>query len=175
MTGFDGVPLLSGRGTAPDQVGIVVPKLEDAFVAYGMDIDWRCWTYGPDTLQRLEFRGGPGRFRMRIALSQTVPQLELIESEQGPNVYEEWAELHGYGLHHLGYFVESLEAVTVEMASAGIEVLQAGYGLGSDGSGGFVYFDTHAILGYIVEAIRPPARRREPEAVWPAEGERSAT
>ncbi len=163
----DEVPLLAGRHGRPDQVGIIVPSLEAAFPAYGAATPWRIWTYGRSTVGSVELRGGPGRFEMRIALNPTQPQIELIEPVAGPSVYDEWVAEHGYGLHHLGYFTDDLEAAIGAMADAGYALLQAGRGLGADGSGGFAYFDTTAVLGYIAEAIEPPAARRDPESVWP--------
>ena len=104
---------------------------------------------------------------MRLALGGSDPQVELIEPLEGPSAYHEWIDEHGYGFHHVGYYVADVRAVTVEMERAGFEVLMGGSGFGADGSGAFAYYDTVAVLGYVTEAIEVPARRHEPEALWP--------
>ncbi len=164
----DGIPqALLDRGVG--QVGILVPSLEEGLRTYGSipSIEsWSIYTYGPATVPRLEYRGTPGSFAVRIALGGTSPQLELMESVNGPSIYEEWLEQHGHGLHHLGFFVPSLDSAIAAMAAAGFTVLQRGAGYGMDGDGGFAYFDTGAVASVILEAIEVPARRRPPESVW---------
>jgi methylmalonyl-CoA/ethylmalonyl-CoA epimerase len=162
------VPLVAAGRAQPDQVGIIVPQIEAALPAYGRGGRWSIWTYGPETLSRQLYRGAGGRFAMRLALSATVPQVELLEPLQGPSIYHEWIDAHGYGLHHLGYVVDRVADAVDEMERAGYELLQLGVGSGVDGSGGFAYFETSAALGFIVEAIERPAQRRPPEHVWPA-------
>ena len=92
---------------------------------------------------------------MRLALRGSDPQLELLQPLDGPDILSEWLERHGEGLHHLGYEVRSLDETIAEMAHAGYECIQHGYGFGADGSGGFAYFETEHELGYLIEAIEP--------------------
>jgi catechol 2,3-dioxygenase-like lactoylglutathione lyase family enzyme len=162
------VPFLAGRG--PDQVGIVVRDLVAALARYESACGggpWHSWTYGPDTVGRVTYRGEPGRFVARIAIGSAVPQLELIESLAGPSLYDEHLEAHGEGLHHLGFWVPSVDEAIAEMASGGFACTQSGHGTGPDGDGGFAYFDTVAELGVILEAIERPSRRLAPELVYP--------
>lgn len=168
-SGIRPVPLVGAAGATPDQVGILVPDLEQALPFYGPAKTWRIWEYGPGVLAEQELHGAPAQFDMRLALSGTVPEVELVEPGQGPSIYHEWVEEHGYGLHHLGFLVDDVRRAIEEMAAAGYPLWQAGLGSGADGSGGFAYFDTTDALGLIVEAIERPRQRREPEATWPRE------
>lgn len=156
------------RAGPPGQVGIVVRDFEAALARYvrvwGVG-RWSCYTYGSKILPETTFRGAPGSYEMRIALNSERPQLELIQSTVEPNLYEEWLAEHGEGIHHLGWFVESVKDATREMEAAGYPAVQTGYGTGLDGDGGFAYFDLRAELGVYVEAIEAPARRRTPELV----------
>ena len=160
--------VLGGRPVI--QVGIVVRDLERALEAHtrlwGIR-PWRIYTYGPDLLTGLTYRGEPGRFSMRLALAGEDPQLELIEPLEGPSIYHEWLDRHGEGLHHVAILVDSLEETIATMAAAGYGLLQAGYGFGPDGDGGFAYFDTERDLSLIVEAIEDARRISEPERVYP--------
>ena len=97
---------------------------------------WRIWTYDERIVRERIYRGGEGRFTMRLALGGTHPQLELIEPLQGPSAYHDWIAQHGYGFHHVGYYVPDARATTAAMERAGFEVLMGGSGFGADGSGG---------------------------------------
>jgi catechol 2,3-dioxygenase-like lactoylglutathione lyase family enzyme len=151
------------------QVGILVRDLERAIAAYARvwPARFAVYTYGPHTLTTLAYRGAPGAFSMRIALSDTTPQIELIEARDGPSLYHEWLAEHGEGLHHVAVYVDSLDDAVAVMARAGHGVLQEGRGFGVDGDGGFAYFDTIDALDIVLEAIERPARRVTPEAVLP--------
>lgn len=162
------IPFLDGR--PPDQIGILVRDLEPALARYDAlwgGGPWRVYTYGYGAIPWVTFRGEPGRHRMRIALSALTPQIELIESLEGPSIYEEHLAARGEGLHHLGFRVESLDAAIESMGQAGYAVIQAGGGFGRDGDGGYAYFDTDRDLAVILEAIEVPKRRREPELTYP--------
>ncbi|WP_329387548.1 VOC family protein [Streptomyces sp. NBC_01716] len=174
MTGFPaGVPSAGAlppplAGLPVAQVGVLVPDLGAGIATWsallGAD-DWLVYTYGPETVPRLRYRGGTGTFRMRVALTGSAPQVELIESLDGPSVYTEWIGEHGYGLHHLGFWVPSVEEAVRDVTAAGITLLQSGTGYGEDGDGGFAYFDTRDSVGLIVEAIQVPRRRRPSEPI----------
>ncbi len=149
------------------QVALVVRDLERAAAAWSPIVrgaGWRVWTYGSQTLRSLTYRGAPGTFRMRIALAGSDPQIELIEPLDGPSVFHEHLERHGEGLHHVGIYVPDAAAAA---AASGFAILQDGHGFGADGSGAFVYLDTVAAHGTIVELIEVPRERRPPEAVLP--------
>jgi catechol 2,3-dioxygenase-like lactoylglutathione lyase family enzyme len=151
------------------QIGILVRDLDEALQTYGAlrtVESWALYTYGPEFVPHLEYWGQPGRFSMRIALGGASPQVELIEPLDGPSIYHEWLALHGYGLHHLGFYVESLEVTIRAMTDAGFAVMQTGTGYGAEGDGGFAYFDTLAETSVIFEAIEVPARRKPPERIW---------
>jgi methylmalonyl-CoA/ethylmalonyl-CoA epimerase len=148
-------PPLTGH---PVQVGIVVADLEQALEQHGLlfgSAEWLIVENGPRNMHGLHIRGRPAEFSMRLALRGSDPQLELLQPLEGPDILSEWLERRGEGLHHLGYEVPSLDATIEQMAHAGYECIQHGYGFGADGSGGFAYFETERELGYLIEAIEP--------------------
>ncbi len=161
--------MLDGRG--PSQVGILVDDIEDALARYDAlwgGGPWRGFRYGAGTVPELTYRGKPGSYEVTIAINQTTPQIELLQVVEGPSIYDEWLARHGPGLHHLGFWVDSMAGAIESMASAGYELIQSGAGYGLDGDGGYSYFDTERDFGVLLEAIEVPSRRREADFTWPA-------
>lgn len=155
-------------GRPVGQVGIVVRDLERSARKLSETLGagpWRIFTYSGEVLSERTYRGEPGTFSVRIALNSQEPMIELLQPLEGPSIYHEWLDRQGEGLHHLAFWVESLDDAIESMARAGFALLQSGRGFGASGDGGFAYFDTEAELGVIYEAVEPPSKRREPEAV----------
>lgn len=159
------------------QVGIIVRDLERGVAAYNALLglsSWSIYTYDADFVQDLTYRGAPGEFSLRVALSASIPVVELMQPLTGPSIYDEWLEQHGEGLHHIGIEVPSMPEAVAAAKEAGFEVMQSGRGYGVEGDGGFAYLDTYERLRIIVELLEFPSGRREPEDVWyPAEGLRT--
>ena len=156
------------RQVVPAQIGILVPDLAKGIKQWSAILgreDWRVYTYGPDVVPELTYRGKPGTFSMRLALIGADPQVELIEALEGPSLYHEWIEEHGYGQHHIGFWVDSYDDVIAQCAESGVGVTQTGRGYGVNGDGGFAYLDTLESLGVILEAIEVPAVRRPSEPI----------
>ena len=147
----------------PTQIGILVPDLAEGIAAWttlvGGD-EWAVYSFTPESFRESRYRGEPGRFSLRAAFHGTAPQIELIEPRDGPSIYHEWIERHGYGLHHLGIHVP---AGTGD--PPGLEPVQMGSGFGLDGDGRFAYYDRTSDLGVWIELIEPAARRRPPESL----------
>lgn len=152
-----------------DQLGFLVPDLSAAVDTWtaALDVDnWRVYTYSPEwTNIELTYRGQPGKFAMRLALVDTVPQIELIQPLQGPSIYHDWIAQHGFGLHHIGFFVSSIAESVALHRRNGSEPAQTGNGYGVDGDGGFAYYETDNEFGTVVELIEAPSQRRPSETL----------
>jgi hypothetical protein len=137
----------------------------NAYLAQGIG-PWDVYTYGPHRMPRMTYRGKQQPYVMKLALAYVGPTMyELIESVEGPNIYEDHLATHGEGLHHLGSAVPDVEAEIARMADAGFALLQSGHGFGLDGDGAYAYFDSGASLGCIIEAIEFPREMPPPERV----------
>lgn len=160
-----GLPLLP----RVEQVGILVSDL-DAAVAEMSQVfpasRWRGYRYGPENVRDLTYRGAASELAFWVVLSDTDPQIEFIQSIDGPSIYTEWLESHGYGVHHIGAFTTDLRGDVERLTAHGMTVCQSGHGYGLDGDGGFAYFDTAGTLGVVLELIEVPARRRTPDREW---------
>ena len=53
------------------------------------------------------------------------------------------------------------------MESKGFALLQSGRGMGTEGDGGYAYFDTEHAFGHILEAIQMPREMPDPERPYP--------
>jgi methylmalonyl-CoA/ethylmalonyl-CoA epimerase len=157
------------------QVGIVVRDLDRAMARYWTNFGigpWRVYTYAAPLVREMTYRGRRQDFSMRIALTQAGPTIvELIESLEGPNIYEEFLREHGEGIHHVMSIVDDFDAAVEGMVAAGYPVLQSGRGFGADGSGGYAYFDTVADLALLLEVVEIPKVRVTPDLVYPADPE----
>ncbi|CAJ1579870.1 VOC family protein [[Mycobacterium] wendilense] len=152
-----------------DQLGFLVPDLKIGVQHWTAALnvtDWRVYTYSPDMAgTRFSYRGQAGEFTMRLALANTVPQIELIQPIAGPSLYHDWIAQRGYGFHHVGFFVPSITDTVDEYRASGLEPAQTGSGYGVDGDGGFAYYEMEDQLGTVVEFIEVPANRRPSETL----------
>ncbi len=89
-------------------------------------------------------------FKLSLAYSGET-QLELIEHVSGETCYQEFLERRGEGLHHLGFFLEDKGKFdeAIDALGRNFQVLQSG----RFGDVQFVYFDTEAAIGSIMEVV----------------------
>jgi len=154
------------KGSKIAQIAILVPDLKEAVAKWSLllgNSEWAIYTYHSGNVSDLTYREMPGKFKMRLALCGSGPQIELIESLEGPSIYEDFIRTHGYGLHHLGILVDSIKDTVQQMTDQGFKVTQSGRGYGLDGDGGFAYFNEDSTNGVILETIEVPRRRRPSE------------
>ena len=134
-------------GRTPFQIAFAVHDLEaaarrfDALVYAG---PWRGYVFDyPD-------------WALRLALNDARPQYELVQPLRGESIHQTWLDEGRVGMHHVGYVVDSIDAVAAEFDSAGHPVVMEARGFGADGDGRGVYVDTVAALGFYVELVEPP-------------------
>jgi hypothetical protein len=94
--------------------------------------------------------------------------VELVETVKGPNIYQDFLDQHGEGIHHVMSIVEDFDASVARLEAAGYPMIQSGRGFGADGTGAYAYFDTTKDLGLIYELVEIPKVRVPPEEVYPA-------
>lgn len=107
-------------------------------------------------LRDLSYRGQPGTFDQELGWQRHGKVVyEWCIPLRGPTVYEDHLQLHGEGIHHLGFQVKDLDSVVRSWKALGFEVSQSGaWGeVGKPGSGRFAYVDTDAIGGVTVELL----------------------
>jgi catechol 2,3-dioxygenase-like lactoylglutathione lyase family enzyme len=159
------------EGVNVTQMALVVRDLDRA-MAYWSRLGigpWQVYTFGPHRVQDMVYRGQARPYGFKFAIcGNAITSFELIESTAGPNIYDEHLAAHGEGLHHLGYFVDDINAAVAAMAERGFAVTQSGHGFGADGDGFYAYFDTEEQLGCVLEAVQAPRALPPPERWYPA-------
>jgi methylmalonyl-CoA/ethylmalonyl-CoA epimerase len=158
---------------AVHQVGFVVRDIDAAMAAYwrvGVG-PWQVYTYGAPLVKEITYRGKPGNWRFRIALTHLNGlSFELIQPLSGESIYSEFLERYGGagGIQHLGIIVDDLDQVVAEARESGFEVVQSGRGHGVRGDGKFAYLATDDDLCTVYELMELVSERRPPERVYPA-------
>ena len=95
-------------------------------------------------------RGTPVKTKIKVAFVQSGGvQIELIQPVEGTNVYTEFLETKGEGIHHLGYQIDDIEAAKAAFSSKGLEpVFCRDMGVME-----FAYYDTAAAGGLMLEFL----------------------
>lgn len=108
----------------------------------------------PSVLDDLEYRGQPRHYSMSLGWDRRGDvAFEWIQSEEGPNVYEEVLEQRGEGFHHLGFDVEDMDAAIARFAALGVPVTQSGAWNFPSSHGRYAYVETELHGGVMVELL----------------------
>src|SRR5579883_2607932 len=108
---------------------------------------------GPDYNFRMRARAHPG-IRIKVAMARLgargAYELELIEPERGDNIYDEFLEQHGPGLHHVACVVPDFERASAPVRAAGMLPLIKFENNGARGA----YFDLRPEGGSVLEIVQ---------------------
>ena len=103
---------------------------------------WRVYTFDPETVADMTYRGNPATYSMRLGLADSGGMMwEIVQPLTGPNIYEEFLEKHGEGIHHVAWgcndmpWAERVQAFT----DRGYAMIQSGVWLGKVP---YAYFET---------------------------------
>lgn len=131
-----------------DQIGIVVKDIDKVVESWSKLFGIGPWTYME--LGGTDEKGRGGKARLAFAQMGSVT-LELIQCIEGRIFHSDFLEEHGEGLHHLGFYVDDVDAEAANLVEQGCEVL-------STMPGRYAYMGTGGPGGVIFEVIRRPAQ-----------------
>lgn len=155
------------------QLGFVVENIDAKIQAYYTNFgigNWDIYIYEAPLLSFMHYYGRSVYYSFKVALSYFGnTRIELIEPLKGETIYADFIEKHGYGLQHLGIYVEDINSVIQEAKEAGFSVIMDGGGFGLDGDGYFAYLDTEKKYDICYELIQRPKQRHSPSYVFPEE------
>lgn len=139
------------------QVGLVVKDLDKAVRTYWDDFGigpWAIYTLDKGAIQNGKVHGKKAEIVMRVALADLGGvQLELIEPLNETNIYAEFLQQHGNGLHHIACEVDDFDETVTRLQEKGIRSIQDG--VTKDGLG-FAYLGTEETLSCITEIYKIP-------------------
>jgi len=138
------------------QTAWVTEKIDVTETFFTEHFGVRNWTrlrdipFGPDSCT---YRGKPADFSAHISLSYLGDmQLELIQPIWGANIYTDFLDTRGQGLHHICFEPDDYDAALDNAAAAGLEVVQRGSLAG--GVMDFAYLDGAAAGVPYIELAR---------------------
>lgn len=96
-------------------------------------------------------RGRPADYAAHLSIGYLRDtQIELVEPLRGENLYTEFLESRGPGLHHVAFDVPDFSATVAALSDTGLELLAKGrVGPGSE----FAYFDCESAGASVVEIL----------------------
>jgi len=107
---------------------------------------------GPDFNFRMRGKPHPG-IRIKVAMARVgargAYELELIQPEKSDNIYNEFLEQHGPGLHHVAYVVPDFGQAAAPVRAAGMRPLIEFENTGTKGA----YFDLSPAGGSVIEIV----------------------
>jgi hypothetical protein len=157
-----------------DQIGIVVRDLrvmaENLHRLLGIGpfriLEWPIEGIDPEST----YHGEPEDYRILLGFArQGVTQIELIEPLEGQNIWSDFLDKNGPGIHHFRIVVSDFDKKVSELEEAGLKKIASGTGahIGSE----WVYFDTADLLNGIVIELRKRLDDEDGEGKWAAEGD----
>ena len=136
---------------------------------------WKCWDYQPPRLLQTTRSGLPSDWTLKLAVAWIgAVQLEVIQPTGGPTVYREYIDTNGEGIQHLmvdtkpgfsdairafesaGYAVIQGARINPPMLVGGITLPSLPGPVAARFATRFVYHDTEADLGTVIELARMP-------------------
>jgi hypothetical protein len=114
------------------------------------------YTVDSKEMPGVTYRGLPGDYCVKVAMTKVGGGvIELIENQRGKNIYTEFLEKHGEGIHHIGLITDNFEPMMKNFQRRGLEPSLDGPIVGQT-TGRFTYFDTEPRVGGILELLDVP-------------------
>ncbi|OJX40785.1 MAG: hypothetical protein BGO78_10655 [Chloroflexi bacterium 44-23] len=138
-----------------DQIGIVVRDLHGMVATLkqllGIE-DFRIMEWPVEGIDpEATYHGEPGNFKLLLGFATIGnTQLEIVQPLEGQNIYSDFLEEHGPGLHHFRLTVPDFDERVEDLKAKGIQNIASGTGVHVGSR--WAYFDTSKELeGVIVE------------------------
>jgi len=160
-------------GPSIDQIGIVVHDLHAMIdtlkQVLGID-DFRIMEWPIDGIDpEATYHGEPGNFRLLLGFATVgKTQIEIIQPLEGKNIYSDFLETHGPGLHHFRLTVPDFHEKVADMEEKGIKNIASGTGVHVGSR--WAYFDTSEILQGVIVELRTHLGEGSGEGQWVQSG-----
>ena len=152
-----------------DQIGIVVRDLHAMVVALEQILgikgfrvmEWPVEGIDPQST----YHGEPGNYRLLLGFGTIgKTQIEIVQPLEGQNIYSDFLEEHGPGLHHFRLTVPDFEERVESLESRGIEKIASGTGVHVGSK--WAYFETSEFLQGVIIELRKHLDEGGGEGRW---------
>lgn len=128
-----------------DQIGIAVKNIDSVIEKWSSMFGVSSWTFRD--IGGIDAKGRS--WKARLAFANIGPlQIELIQPLEGRIIQSRFLETFGDGVHHLGFYVDDVDAEVANLQAQGAKILVTD-------PGNFAYFvDSSGPGGVIFELIR---------------------
>lgn len=137
------------------QIGIVVKDLEKTVQMMKSVFGWEVFSYADTPTGTKLYYGKEEDFSVRMAFIRFEHiEIELLQPTRGRNVWQDYLDRFGEGIHHILFDVNNFEKAKTCLESQGIMMVQTGPSARYPGAK-WAYFDATEQLGYYVECFNP--------------------
>ena len=143
MTG-NSVPELALKTV--DQVSFAVKDIDETIESWSSMYGIGPWTFAENGGK--DAKGRPWKIRMAFAYLGPV-QIELVQCTEGRIFQSRFLDTWGEGLHHLGFYVDDLDAQVEKLVAKGAKLFV-------HDPGRFAYLDSGGPGGAIFELMQRP-------------------
>ena len=131
---------------AIDQVSYAVKDIDKTVEAWSRLYGIGPWTYRENG--GVDAKGRPWKIRMAFAYIGPL-QIELVQCTQGRIFQSRFLDVWGEGLHHIGFYVDDVDAEVKNLVSQGVKLF-------IHDPGHFAYLDAGGAGGAVFELIQRP-------------------
>ncbi len=136
------------------QVALIVRDIEKTSKAFAevFGVDVPAWSItDPMEQSHTNYRGEPTEARCKLAFFDIGKgvQLELIEPDGKPSIWQEYLDQHGEGVHHIAFPAKDMRKQVAAFEANGMPEVQRG-----DFTGGcYSYIDSTKQLNVLIELL----------------------
>lgn len=137
------------------QIGVAVKDIDKTLEVYKNAFGWEAFAFAdtPDGIKL--YRGEVEDFSVRMAFIRFEHiEIELCMPTRGKNVWQDFIDARGEGIHHILFDVPDFEKAKKFLESKGIMMVQTGPSARYPG-GRWAYFDATEQLGHYIEIFNP--------------------
>ncbi len=131
-----------------DQISYAVKDIDAVIKAWSSLYDIGPWTFKENG--GTDAKGRPWKIRMAFADIGPV-QIELVQCTEGRIFQSRFLDSWGEGLHHIGFYVDDVDAEAANLVAQGAKLF-------IQDPGNFAYLDAGGAGGAIFELMKRPAK-----------------
>jgi catechol 2,3-dioxygenase-like lactoylglutathione lyase family enzyme len=138
-----------------DQIGIVVRDLDRAADGMRRVLGREPHTRAENTYRRTTYRGREIDATVGVMLYDLDGiELEFLAPRTAGNIWQDFLDEHGEGLHHIRFAVDDHAAARDDLHARGVDTYQEGESMRGGGVR-YAYYDSVPFLGFLIETLNP--------------------